>query len=480
MQGRIVSYNRQTGQRDIINRIRSNNDVSYMRTGYRPLALVETYGCQQNEADSEKIAGILETMGYDFTACREEADLIVLNTCCVRESAEQRLLGNIGALKGLKKRKPELLIGVCGCMMQQEHIVELIKSKYKHVDMVFGTHTLYKFPEILQRAMDERERIIEVEDCEGNIFEGYPVRREDKNKAWVSIMYGCNNFCSYCVVPYVRGRERSRRPEDIISEIIELAGKGFKEVTLLGQNVNSYGKDLGEDVDFADLLEKVNGIRGIKRIRFMTSHPKDISDKLIDVMANCENVCPHLHLPVQSGSDKVLKDMNRKYTCEKYLKIIDRVREKIPGIAITSDIIVGFPTETQQDFEQTLELVKKVEFDSLFTFIYSPRKGTAAEKLGPVLGEEAVKRNFERLNEVQNDISLRINKGYVGKTVEVMVEGRSKTNPDVLTGRTGTAKIVNFKGEDDLVGRIINIEITGAQTWTLSGNRCSPKTESNK
>lgn len=451
-----------------------------MRTGYRPVALIETYGCQQNEADSEKIAGMLEMMGYQFTTEREEADLIVFNTCCVRENAEQRLLGNIGALKGLKRRKPGLMIGVCGCMMQQEHIVELIKSKYRHVDMVFGTHTLYKFPEILQRAISEKGRIIDIEDCEGSIFEGYPARREDKNKAWVSIMYGCNNFCSYCVVPYVRGRERSRRPEDIISEIIGLAGKGFKEVTLLGQNVNSYGKDLGTGVDFADLLEKVNGIKGIKRIRFMTSHPKDISDKLIDVMANCENVCPHLHLPVQSGSDKVLKGMNRQYTCEKYLRIIDRVREKIPGIAITSDIIVGFPTETQQDFEQTLELVKKVEFDSLFTFIYSPRKGTAAEKLEPVLDEEAVKSNFERLVEVQNDISLRINKGYIGKTVEVLVEGRSRTNPDALTGRTGTAKIVNFEGEEGLVGQIVNVEITSAQTWVLSGNRYSSTTESGK
>ncbi|MDK2798640.1 MAG: tRNA-2-methylthio-N6-dimethylallyladenosine synthase [Clostridiales bacterium] len=456
-------------QKEIINRIRQRNDFDIQRTGEKKRAVVVTYGCQQNENDSERLRGMLRDMGYEFTEEKEEADLIIYNTCAVRENAELKVFGNVGALKHLKAKKPHMLIGLCGCMMQQEHVVKQIKKKYKHVDMVFGTHTLYRFPEVLDKAMNEAYTVIDILNTDGYIVEDIPIHREGSTKAWVSIMYGCNNFCSYCIVPYVRGRERSRNPQDIVSEIKQLVSEGYKEITLLGQNVNSYGKDLEKPMDFADLLKTVNEIDGIQRIRFMTSHPKDISDKLIQTMSECKNVCEQLHLPFQAGSNRVLHLMNRKYTKEKYLEIINKVKNAIPDIALTSDVIVGFPGETNEDFEDTLEVVRQVEFDSLFTFIYSPRKGTPAEKMKDVISMEEKQANFQKLLDMQNKISLKKNQQYLGKIVEVLVEGYSKTNAEILTGRTRTGKIVNFPGDDSMIGKLINIKIDNVQTWSLSG-----------
>lgn len=456
-------------QKETIQRIKQKIDMELQHSGRQKLAMLVTYGCQQNENDTERLKGMLSQMGYSFTEDKEEADLILYNTCCVRENAELKVFGNIGALKHLKARKPELLIGICGCMMQQEHIVNEIKRKYKHVDMVFGTHTLYRFPEILEKAMDESYTVIDILNTDGHIVEDIPIKRESGVKAWVSIMYGCNNFCSYCIVPYVRGRERSRKADTILNEIRQLVKEGYKEITLLGQNVNSYGKDLDEPIDFADLLKMVNDIEGIERIRFVTSHPKDISDKLIETMSQCEHVCEQLHLPFQAGSNKVLKLMNRKYTKEKYLEIIEKVKKAIPNIALTSDIIVGFPGESNEDFEETLDIVRKVEFDTLFTFIYSPRKGTPAEKMEDVLTKEEKQKNFQKLLDVQNEISLKINKQYLNKTFEVLVEGSSKNNEQMMTGRTRTGKIVNFPGDKSMIGKLVNVKITEVQTWSLTG-----------
>jgi tRNA-2-methylthio-N6-dimethylallyladenosine synthase len=456
-------------QKTIMNRIKHNNEMELERSGKDKFAMIVTYGCQQNENDSERLRGMLKTMGYSFTEDAESTDIILYNTCCVRENAELKVYGNIGALKHLKKRKPHILIGICGCMMQQEHVVTEIKKKYKHVDMIFGTHSLYKFPEILEKALNETYTIIDVLDTDGYIVEDMPIQRVDNIKAWISIMYGCNNFCSYCIVPYVRGRERSRKADNVIEETSKLVNEGYKEITLLGQNVNSYGKDLENPMDFADLLKMVNGIDGIERIRFMTSHPKDISDKLIQVMKEGKSICEYLHLPFQAGSNKILKLMNRKYTREKYLDIIKKVKASIPDIALSSDIIVGFPGETMEDFEETLDIVRKVRFDSLFTFIYSPRKGTPAEKMQEVLTPQEKQANFNRLVKLQNKISLEKNNEYLGKKVEVLVEGTSKNNLDILTGRTRTGKIVNFKGDNKTIGNLIDITITKVKTWSLEG-----------
>ena len=456
-------------QNEIIKRIRQNNDIEYYKTSKQKYSKVVTYGCQQNNADSEILMGMLRDMGYKSTDDNEEADIILFNTCCVRENAELKLYGNIGALKSLKKEKPQLIIGVCGCMMQQEHAVKMIEKKYRHVDIIFGTHNIYKFPEILEKSLNENHTLTEIESSEGIIVENLPMERQEKHKSWVSIMYGCNNFCSYCIVPYVRGRERSRRPEDIISEIKSLAENGFKEVTLLGQNVNSYGKDFENSYDFADLIYAVNEIRGIRRIRFMTSHPKDISDKLIYAMKECKKVCEHLHLPFQSGSNKILKAMNRKYTKEGYLKIIEKVKNEIPGIALTTDIIVGFPGETKEDFEETIDIVKQVEFDQAFTFIYSKRKGTPAAEMKDVISYEEKHENFIRLLEVQNKISKKISEGYKNKVVEVLIDGASKTNPERLTGKTRTNKTVNFTSTRGKIGDIVPVRITEVFSWSLNG-----------
>lgn len=437
--------------------------------GRAPLALTETYGCQQNENDTERIRGMLSEAGYEFTQVSEDADVIIYNTCAVRENAEMKVYGRLGILKHVKKSRPDMLIGLCGCMVQQEHISEKIKEKYKHVDMVFGTHALYRFPELLYTALTDKKRVFSTESSDGSVAEDIPILHDDNSKAWVSIMYGCNNFCSYCIVPYVRGRERSRRSADIINEINSLVAKGCSEISLLGQNVNSYGKDLDEGIDFSDLLKMINDIEGVKRIRFMTSHPKDFGDKLIETMKSCDKICKQLHLPFQAGSNKVLHDMNRKYTKEEYLDKINRLKAAIPDIALSTDVIVGYPTETVADFEETLDMLKKVEFDSLYSFIYSQREGTPAAKLDFVLSDDEIHTNFDRLLEVQNEISKRKNDAYVGRIEEVLVDGASKNNSETLSGRTDSYKIVNFKGDASLAGKYVKVKITESHTWSLNG-----------
>ena len=445
------------------------DSVSEKNSGKNLKATVITYGCQQNENDSERIKGMLQKMGYEMTDDKNEASVIIFNTCAVRENAELKLKGNVGALRALKAKKPELVIGVCGCMMQQEKIAKEIFKKWKHIGIIFGTHALYRFPEILSKSISG-ERIFDVFDTDGQIAEELPVKRDDKYKAWVTVMYGCNNFCSYCIVPYVRGRERSRNPEDVLNEIRCLAKEGYKEVTLLGQNVNSYGNDLKDNsMSFANLLREVNKIDGIERIRFATSHPKDISDDLIAAMAECDKVCKQLHLPFQAGSNKTLKEMNRSYTREKYLETIRKLREKMPDIALTSDVIVGFPTETNEDFEETLTLVEEVRFDNLFTFIYSKRKGTKAEKMPIVLSGTEIQNNFDRLLHLQNRISREINETYLNKTLKVFIDGESRTDKDVLQGRTESNKVVNIKGDKNLIGKICDVKITEIRTWSLVG-----------
>jgi len=430
---------------------------------------IETYGCQMNVHDSEKLAGMLEEMGYKYTEDLEKADVLLFNTCAVREHAEVRVLGRVSQIKELKNRNPNLIIGISGCMMQEKHIVEAIREKYPHVDIVFGTHNIYKFPELLWQALNSRVQVIDVIENTQNVIEGLPIRRDSNLKAWVNIIYGCNNFCTYCIVPYTRGREKSRRPEDIIAEVKELAEKGYKEITLLGQNVNSYGKDLGGDINFAKLLYMLNDIKGIERIRFMTSHPKDISDELIYAMRDLDKVCEHLHLPVQAGSNKILERMNRRYTREHYLEIIDKVRVNIPEIAITTDIIVGFPGETEEDFFQTLDLVERVRFDGAYTFMYSKRAGTPAASMPDQVDEEVKKDRLIRLIELQNKISLEKSAELKGKVVEVLIEGVSKRDPNKLTSRTRTNKVVHFVGDESLIGKLANVKITETKAWTMQG-----------
>lgn len=433
------------------------------------LYFIETWGCQMNEEDSEKLAGMLENMGYVRSNIRNEADIIIFNTCCVRENAELKVYGNLGELKALKRKNPDLIIAVSGCMMQQKGIPELIKRKYPHVDLIFGTHNIHRLPELVHNSMQSKSTLIEVWDAEGDIIEGLPIEREGDIKAFVTIMYGCNNFCTYCIVPYTRGRERSREPESIINEIKELSSKGYKEITLLGQNVNSYGKDL-KNMSFAELLRRVNEVDGIERIRFMTSHPKDLTDDVILAIKECKKVCEGIHLPVQSGSTEILKKMNRKYTKEDYLGLVKRIKSQVQGAALTTDIIVGFPGETEEDFEETLDLVSKVEYDSAFTFIYSVRKGTPAERYETQVPEDVKHERFNRLVELLNSISEKINRDYKDKTVEILVEGYSKNDESRLTGRTRTGKLVNFTGGDiSLKGSLVKVKITEPQTWTLLG-----------
>lgn len=428
---------------------------------------IETYGCQQNVSDSEKIAGMALEMGYELCEAREEADLIVYNTCAVRENAELKVYGNIGALKGLKKKNENLIIAVCGCMMQEDGVAEKIRKSYRHVDIVFGTHALHKFKELVRRTEEKRDFTADVENIDGEIHEGLPIERAEGVCASVSIMYGCNNFCTYCIVPYVRGRERSRAKEDILAEIGEAVKNGYKEIMLLGQNVNSYGKGTG--VTFAALLDEAAEIEGVERIRFMTSHPKDISEELLKVMSRHKNICKQLHLPVQCGNNRVLKAMNRGYTREKYLALVEKAREYMPEITVSTDIIVGFPGETTEEFEDTLDLLEKVRYDTVFSFIYSKRRGTPAATMPDVISEEEKKNNFNRLLDVQNRICAEINGEYLGKVLPVLVEGESKTDPTALTGRTDGGKLVHFKGDTALTGKIVNIKITEPKTWSLMG-----------
>jgi tRNA-2-methylthio-N6-dimethylallyladenosine synthase len=430
---------------------------------------IETWGCQMNEEDSEKLSGMLKNIGYSKTTVKEEASIIIFNTCCVRENAELKVYGNLGALKRLKEKNPDLIIAVCGCMMQQKDMAENIIKKYPFVDIIFGTHNSYKFPEYLNRVKQEGKSIIEILDKEEKIVEGIPVDRESNVKAFVTIMYGCNNFCTYCIVPYVRGRERSRNPEDIISEIKALVSLGYKEVTLLGQNVNSYGRGLEGDMNFAKLLRMVNEIEGLERVRFMTSHPKDLSDEVIYAIKDCEKLCDQIHLPVQSGSNAILKKMNRSYTREQYLNLVKKIKEEIPGVAITTDIIVGFPGETEEDFEDTLSLVEEVEYDSAYTFIYSRRKYTPADNMEEQIDDNVKHERFNRLVELINNISIKKNKEYKGKTVKVLVEGTSKNNENRLMGRTSSGKLVNFDGSKDNIGIAVNVKITEALSFSLNG-----------
>lgn len=433
-------------------------------------AFVRTFGCQMNEHDSEKLKGMCAAMGYDLVDSADGADLVIFNTCCVRENAEEKVFGHLGALKGLKRNNPDMVIAVCGCMTEQPHIVEEIRKRYRHVDLVFGTHNLHRLPEIIYRARTSKTNVYETSRTDSEVAEGVPVLRDSKIQAWVTIMYGCDNYCSYCIVPYVRGHERSRRPEDIISEIKGLAESGVKEVTLLGQNVNSYGKDLPEKCAFATLLQRICDETDIPRIRFMTSHPKDISLEVIETMARNPQIMNQLHLPVQSGSDGLLKKMNRHYTKEQYLGIINKAREMMPDISLTTDIIVGFPGETEEDFAETLDLVEKARYDQAFTFIYSKRNGTPAAKFPNQVPEDVVKERFERLLDLQNRISHEINENFSDTTVEVLCEGRSKTNLSKFTGRTPGNKIVNFTAPRDVTGEIVMVHIDNIQTWSLEGS----------
>lgn len=430
---------------------------------------IATYGCQMNEEDSEKLSGMLKLSGYTRTENRDEAGLIIFNTCCVRENAELKVFGNLGALKNVKKKNPDLIIAICGCMMQQPGMADEVIKKYPFVDIIFGTHNSHMLLEYLTRVKQEGKSIVEIWDKEKGIVEGLPIDRLSSVKAFVTIMYGCNNFCTYCIVPYVRGRERSRTPEDIENEVKELVKKGYKEVTLLGQNVNSYGKGLTPTIDFADLLRRINKIEGLSRIKFMTSHPKDLSLRVIEAVKECDKVCEQIHLPVQSGSSNILKKMNRHYDREYYLDLIKKIKEQIPGIALSTDIIVGFPGETEEDFEDTLSLVREVGFDSAFTFLYSKRKGTPAADMDGMHTEEVKHERFNRLVETLNEISAETNKLYEGKTVEVLVEGTSKNNEDTLMGRTRTGKLVNFDGNADSIGKLVNVKITKAQSFSLYG-----------
>lgn len=440
------------------------------KAGGQPLALVDTYGCQQNEADSEQIRGMLREMGYAFTEDTSVADVIVINTCAIREHAELRVLGNVGALTHTKRRKPNQVICLCGCSMQEPHMAEKIRKSFRHVDLVFGPHALWRFPELLQQVLLKKERVFATEQSDGRIAEGLPVVRRGKIKAWVSIMYGCNNFCTYCIVPYVRGRERSREPEQILEEVRSLVAEGYKDITLLGQNVNSYGKDLDSNVDFADLLAQINDIPGDFLVRFMTSHPKDASQKLLETMARCDKVAPQLHLPVQSGSSRVLKAMNRHYDREIYLDEVRRLKALIPDIVLTSDIIVGFPGETQEEFEETLSLLEEVRFDSLFTFIFSPRVGTPAAKMDDPVPMEEKKKWFQRLLDTQNRISVEKHKEYIGRILPVLVEEENPADAvNNLNCRTDGWRLVHVPGDVSLLGQRKKVKITDCSTWSLFG-----------
>lgn len=444
-------------------------DEEYKKLGQNRFYYIKTYGCQGNNADSEKIAGILEAMGYQETAEIEKANVLLLNTCAIRENAEMRVFGELGRLKGLKVKNKDLLIGVCGCMPQEENVVKTLYEKFPYVDLVFGTHNIHKLPQYLRDAYFSQDRVIEVYSQEGDIVEEIPMKREHQVKAWVNIMYGCDEFCTYCIVPYTRGKERSRRPEDIISEVKELIDLGYQEVTLLGQNVNAYGKDFVDiEYTFADLLADLNKLP-ISRIRFTTSHPRDLDDRTIEVMSRGGNIMPHLHLPVQSGSNTVLKRMNRKYTKEEYVEKVKKLKQAVPGISITTDIIVGFPGETNEDFEKTLELVKECEFEGAFTFIFSPREGTPASRYEDFTPMEEKKKRLYRLNEIVNEGYLKGNKRFEGEVVEVLVEGKSDKNPNLLTGYTPHNKLVNFIGDEFLIGKIVKVKIDKAFTWHLRG-----------
>ena len=450
------------------------NQKFYEKNGRQRMAFVKSYGCQQNISDGEKLKGMLMLMGYGFTEEIEQADLVLYNTCAIRENAEDRVFGNVGALKHNKRRNPEMLVALCGCMMQQEHIVQRLKKSYPYVDLIFGTHVVHQLPENLYLAMTGEKRVFSTPDSDGVIAEELPVRRDGKLKAWIPIMYGCNNFCTYCIVPYVRGRERSRELDAILQEIRDLIAEGYKEITLLGQNVNSYGKGLEQEINFASLLRQINDIPGQFRIRFMTSHPKDATRELIDVMRDCEKVCAHLHLPVQSGSNRILNLMNRHYNRDSYLELVNYAKEQIPQISFTSDIIVGFPGETESDFQDTLSLIREVEYDSLFTFIYSKRVGTKAAQMEDLTTDAEKSDRFQRLLELQREIGEQRYQAYLGRTVQVLAEGKGRTGEAYLNGRTDNNIIVDFKAPESLIGQFVSVKITKALNWALLGEVTQP------
>ena len=442
--------------------------MSIRKLGDEPLAYVRTYGCQQNVADSERIKGMLARAGYGFTENVEEADFILFNTCAVREHAEDRVFGNVGALKKLKRRHPQILIALCGCMMEQEHVAERIQRSFPFVGLVFGTHCMHIFPELLYKSLVDGSRLIVRDNDDKLVHEGVPTLRDGSFKGWLPIMYGCDNFCTYCIVPYVRGRERSREPDIIIAEARDMIERGYKDITLLGQNVNSYGKGLSPRPTFAGLLSEIDKIEGDYWLRFMTSHPKDCTRELIDTIAQSKHVSLHLHLPFQSGSDRVLKAMNRHYTREKYLDIVNYAKSKIPDVSLTSDVIVGFPGETREDFEQTLSLIREVGFTSLFTFIFSPRKGTPAATMDDPVSDEEKGLWFRELLAMQEEIATERCSSMVGRIEKVLVEEKSKTEGR-LCGRTSGNIIVEFDGDDSLIGDFRNVNFTQARNWILTG-----------
>ena len=438
----------------------------WVSQGLTPTAYVETYGCQQNEADSEALRGMLSESGYAITDTAEGADVVILNTCAIREHAEQRVFGNLGILTHTKKAHPSQKIFLCGCMAGQPHVVEKLRRSYPHVDGVFSTHHLWQFPSILWRILTTGKRVFSTQDEPGSIAEGLPLVRSSTLKGWVSIMYGCNNFCTYCIVPYVRGRERSRLPQDILAECKELIANGCKEITLLGQNVNSYGKDLGIDVDFSDLLAQIAQLPGEFLVRFMTSHPRDAGKKLFDTMAAYPKIAKQLHLPFQSGSSRVLKAMNRHYDRAHYLELVTYAKQVMPDLVLTSDVIVGFPGETAEDFEQTMSLIEQVHYDALFTFIFSPRQGTPAASMEDPTPKAEKSARFDRLCAKQNEISEEIHRAYIGKTLRVLTDGMEG---ETVTARTEGGRLVRFPGDETLVGRYLDVQITGSTTWSLSG-----------
>ena len=443
------------------------DDVS-KNIGKNKKYFVRTYGCQGNEADGETIAGILEFLGYTKAQEVENADVIILNTCAVRENAEEKVFGEIGALKKLKRANPDIIFGICGCMAQQPHIVDKILESYHQVDLIFGTHNINRLPLLLKEALFNKERVVEVLSNNNEIVENLPMARSNNVKAWVNIMYGCDKFCTYCIVPYTRGKERSRLIDDIINEVETLKNEGYKEVTLLGQNVNAYGKDLNLGYDFATLLKRVSDI-GIERIRFVTSHPWNFTSEMIDIIASRDNLMPYIHLPIQSGDDEILKRMGRRYTYAEYKKLYDEIRSKVKNASISTDIIVGFPNESEEQFLNTLKAVKECEYDSAYTFIYSPRVGTPASKMEDNVSMDDKKDRFNRLVEEVSKSAKKRNDAYVGKVLKVLVEGTSKKNENILSGYSEENKLVNFKGDSSKIGQIVNVKINVSKTWTLEG-----------
>ncbi len=450
----------------IIENFELKEGYEYLGTGLT--YCVKTYGCQMNEHDSENIKAILDKMGFTELDDYEKADFVILNTCAIRENAHNKVFGLLGRLKHAKEERPNLMVGLCGCMAQEESVVDEISNKYKWVDIVFGTHNIHELPEILGHYFDKRSQEIEVYSIEGNLIENMPVKRDSKYKAWVNIMYGCDKFCTYCIVPYTRGKQRSRKHEDILKEVQELKDNGYQEVTLLGQNVNAYGKDLDSDYGMAELLEDV-AKTGINRIRFVTSHPWDFNDNMIDIIGKYPNIMPYIHLPLQSGSNRILKLMGRRYTKESYLELYDKLKAKIPNVSITTDIIVGFPNETEEDFQDTLDVVNYCKYDSAFTFIFSPRVGTPAAKMQDDVRLEIKEERLQRLNTLINEYSKINNDKYLNKIVPVLLENTSEKSDDMLAGYTDTMKLVNVKANKNLIGKIVNVRITEVKTWSMNG-----------